>query len=89
MSIWQSFLLQVLEILPLFDGLDGDFLELVAVEQRVGLRAALLLDEVEQVDDLRILGELVLELEEAELELLFLQEETDEVLELAWALKSL
>ena len=89
MSIWQSFLLQVLEILPLFDGLDGDFLELVAVEQRVGLRVALFLDEVEQVDDLRILGELVLELEEAELELLFLQEETDEVLELAWALKSL
>ena len=81
--------MQVLEILPLLDGLDGDFLELVAVEQRVGLRAALLLDEVEQVDDLRILGELVLELEEAELELLFLQEETDEVLELAWALKSL
>ena len=89
MSIWQSFLLQVLEILPLLYGLDGDFLELVAVEQRVGLRVALFLDEVEQVDDLRILGELVLELEEAELELLFLQEETDEVLELAWALKSL
>jgi len=89
MSIWQSFLLQVLEVLPLLDGLDGDFLELVAVEQRVGLRVALLLDEVEQVDDLRILRELVLELEEAELEPLFLQEETDEVLELAWALKGL